>query len=170
MKNILFRFLLLVSVCLVNIGCDQITKHYFKNRVSPGSAIHVVKDFFIITYAENDGGFLSLGAGLPSPVKTVLLVWTPVIFIILAFVYLFSNYVLRPSLNLFSFISLTSVIAGGVSNLADRFAHGAVFDFMVFGVSSLRTGVVNAADLSITFGAIIFAISLRKRKTEKIIN
>jgi signal peptidase II len=167
MKNIFLRLFLLVSICLMNIGCDQVTKHYFKNRVSPGSTIHVVKDFFIITYAENQGGFLSLGAGLPSPLKLVLLVWMPVVLIILAFIYLFSNYVLRPSLGLVSFVSLASVIAGGASNLADRFAHGAVFDFMVFGVSSLRTGVVNAADLSITFGAIIFALSLRNRKTEK---
>ena len=53
----------------------------------------------------------------------------------------------------------SSVIAGGLGNLLDRLFNGfRVIDFMNFGIGNLRTGILNVADLSITFGVIIFII------------
>ena len=47
----------------------------------------------------------------------------------------------------------------GLGNLLDRLFNGfRVIDFMNFGIGNLRTGILNVADLSITFGVIIFII------------
>ena len=59
----------------------------------------------------------------------------------------------------FRCILFSSVIAGGLGNLLDRLFNGfRVIDFMNFGIGNLRTGILNVADLSITFGVIIFII------------
>ncbi|PID99718.1 MAG: signal peptidase II, partial [Acidobacteria bacterium] len=58
-------------------------------------------------------------------------------------------------------VCLSCVIGGGIGNLYDRiFNDGIVIDFMNFGIGSLRTGILNVADLSVTFGAVIFVIMM----------
>jgi signal peptidase II len=44
-------------------------------------------------------------------------------------------------------------VAGGASNLFDRFTYGMVIDFMNVGIGSLRTGIFNVADMAIMLGA-----------------
>ncbi|HOX92833.1 MAG TPA: signal peptidase II, partial [Spirochaetales bacterium] len=52
-------------------------------------------------------------------------------------------------------ILLACIIGGGLGNLGDRLFNGfAVTDFLNFGIGKLRTGVLNVADLSVTFGAL----------------
>jgi signal peptidase II len=56
-------------------------------------------------------------------------------------------------------IILSTIIGGGLGNLIDRIIHNfTVVDFLNFGIGSLRTGVLNIADLSVTFGVILFVI------------
>jgi signal peptidase II len=61
-----------------------------------------------------------------------------------------------------------SIISGGIGNLVDRLLNKfSVIDFLNFGIGSLRTGILNVADLSITFGAIalvIYEIVSNRRK------
>ena len=56
-------------------------------------------------------------------------------------------------------IYLSCIIGGGLGNLADRlFNNFMVIDFLNFGVWNLRTGILNCADLSVTFGAILLLL------------
>lgn len=49
------------------------------------------------------------------------------------------------------------------------FNNGLVVDFMNFGIGNIRTGILNVADLSITFGAILLFIStLIQERKEKL--
>ena len=50
------------------------------------------------------------------------------------------------------------LVAGGASNLMDRFVHGAVIDFMNVGIGSVRTGIFNVADMAIMLGAAILVL------------
>ncbi|HEX8522706.1 MAG TPA: signal peptidase II, partial [Tepidisphaeraceae bacterium] len=62
-------------------------------------------------------------------------------------------------------VGLTLVAAGGVSNLADRIAHGSVIDFLNVGIGSLRTGIFNLADMAIMAGmAMLLLWAHRQRK------
>ena len=65
-------------------------------------------------------------------------------------------------------LALALVLAGGLSNLIDRFVHdGYVVDFINLGVGHVRTGIFNVADVAITVGVVMLLIqSLRSRKRD----
>lgn len=49
------------------------------------------------------------------------------------------------------------MVDGGFGNLIDRiFNEGRVIDFVNIGIGSLRTGLFNVADISITLGEVWF--------------
>lgn len=109
-------------------------------------------DVFRLSYAENSGGFLSLGAGLPEAIRLVLFI---VLTILLLTVFLFLVLHKR-KLNTVAAISSALVIGGGLGNILDRINNeGAVIDFMNIGIGPLRTGIFNVADMAIMAGAIM---------------
>ena len=68
---------------------------------------------------------------------------------------------------------ISTIIGGGISNIFDRILFsGFVTDFMNFGIGSLRTGILNFADMSITFGAIllIFVQYIKETKHKALSN
>jgi signal peptidase II len=53
------------------------------------------------------------------------------------------------------------ILAGGISNLIDRFCYGAVIDFIVFKIPLINYFAIgNIADIVITIGIIIFMTNL----------
>ena len=63
--------------------------------------------------------------------------------------------VLDPALPRDVVVALSFVAGGGLSNLIDRASRqGRVVDFLNFGIGNLRTGILNVADIFITFGAL----------------
>jgi signal peptidase II len=60
------------------------------------------------------------------------------------------------------------IIGGGIGNLADRLLNNfRVIDFLNFGIGNLRTGVLNIADISVTFGVIaliLFEMNIIKER------
>jgi len=99
-------------------------------------------------YVENTGGFLSLGAGLPALLRTIVFTWgTGLVLFVLAAV------VLRGRLPPWRAVGLTLFVAGGISNWFDRAMAGYVVDFLNVGIGSVRTGVFNVADVAIMAGA-----------------
>ena len=154
-----------MSIIVLNVSCDQVTKEYARQNYKGQGTIQVVSDVFIIHYAENDGAFLSLGSDLPQPYKTIVLTVIPALFLFgFTFFILFNN----KHLTLLQIICISTIIGGGISNIFDRILFdGYVTDFLNFGIGSLRTGILNFADISITFGA-IFLIILQYLKEKKI--
>jgi signal peptidase II len=157
--------LIIILVIIANLAADQISKYYARIYIEGKGIINVIGDFFIMTYAENSGAFLSLGSNLPQPWKTLVLVLFPTLAILAGILYLIlgKNVTFRQS------IAIACIIGGGVGNIYDRAMHlGAVTDFLNFGFGNIRTGVLNIADLSITFGAIaLFIIQYLEEKELK---
>lgn len=156
-----------IIVILINVGFDQITKEYAREQYKGQGTIQVVSDIFIIHYAENDGAFLSLGSDLSEPYKTLVLTIIPAVFLFLfTFFILFYN----NQLTLLQIVCISTIIGGGISNIFDRILFGGyVTDFLNFGIGGLRTGILNFADMSITFGAILLIIVqyLKERKIKQ---
>ncbi len=150
------RNILIISIIAVNLAADQISKYYARLHLTFGDMIDVVGTFFQLTYAENDGAFLSLGENLPQPWKTVILVLFPTIAIIAGIFYL----IFGKKVSFKQAVCVACIIGGGIGNVWDRATHmGKVTDFLYFGIGpNIRTGVLNIADLSITFGAICLLI------------
>jgi signal peptidase II len=154
----------MIITIFLNISCDQVTKHLAREHLYDRGTIKVVHTFFVLRYAENTGAFLGFGSDIPEPFKFIFLSLFPTLFLLGLFIYISRN----KQLTLFQIICLSSIFGGGIGNLIDRLTNnGTVVDFMNFGINGLRTGILNFADLSLTFGAIFFIISLYKRKEEK---
>lgn len=153
--------MLIITIVLLNIGCDQISKGIVRKKIAPSEYIQVVKDNFVLTNVENTGAMLGVGQNLPQPLKTILLQVFPILILL---VLLFS--ILKKSnLNKWSIIAFAFVIGGGIGNLIDRVAYGTVTDFMHISLGSLKTGIFNMADVSVTLGGIfILLFSFRRKK------
>lgn len=146
--------LLLVLAAVTTIGCDRVTKHAAMAILADESRHSFLADTVRLEYAENLGGFLSMGANWPTTLRTgILTVGTGLMLLALtvaAFRFKFSPFALT---------GVVLIVAGGASNWFDRVARGSVPDFINIGVGSLRTGIFNVADVAITFGAAMLVLA-----------
>jgi signal peptidase II len=143
----------LLIVVLTTIGCDHATK--YAARVSLQNTPHrsYFGNMIRISYAENTGGFLSLGANLPTAHRTVL--FTAITGVVLLGL---GALVFRGRLDRITGLGMALFVAGGVSNWIDRVLRGSVVDFLNLGIGSLRTGIFNVADVAIMLGAAVMII------------
>jgi signal peptidase II len=72
MRNAFRARLALLSVAMLTVGCDRVTKHVATAALASEPARSYMADTFRLDYAENTGGFLSIGASLPEHVRTML--------------------------------------------------------------------------------------------------
>ncbi len=140
----LTRLLLVTTLLLGCVGCDQATKVAARAHLSDGPSVEMLHDIVRLTYAENPGAFLGLGASLPKPVRTLIL--QVGVFLLTLGLVLFAA--LWPRLTRPQVIALTLLAASGLGNLIDRMIYdGRVTDFLNFGIGGLRTGIFNVADM-----------------------
>ncbi len=157
------RLLLLLTLAVVCIGCDQATKHIARTALAQREAVSLLNDVVRLEYAENSGAFLSMGAKLPETTRMLLFVALTSI-ALAAMVW----YVLRARhLRTREIVAFSLIASGGVGNLIDRAAFGAVTDFVSVGFPQLRTGIFNVADMAVTAGVLLLAWSLLRRPTPK---
>lgn len=146
--------IIVIVTLLINILADRITKILAVLFLKGKESVKVIHDLFILTYTENSGAFLSLGASWPSVIKYIVLLIVPIIVCVVIVIYSLIREKRKSRI-----ILLCTFVAGGLSNMVDRlFNDFRVIDFMNFGIGNVRTGVLNVADLSITFAALSIAI------------
>jgi signal peptidase II len=144
------RLALIVPILLICIAVDQATKALAQALLPPGT-ISLLGDLVRLQLSENVGAFLSLGAGLPPEIRFLIFTVASTLLVIAVIVYT----ALDPSLPGDMIVALSCVAGGGLSNLIDRATRdGRVIDFLNFGIGNLRTGILNIADIFITFGAL----------------
>ena len=137
-----------------NFFLDRITKHFARLYLKDQEPQMFLHNSIVLMYAENDGAFLSLGASWNIYVKYIALLIIPI-----ALCAALLAYLMIKEKKLYRIILGSCIIGGGVSNLIDRLFNGfRVTDFLNFGIGSLRTGVLNTADMSVTFGVIALFI------------
>lgn len=158
-KYILFSIIIVVGVAL-----DQITKVLATSNLMGQPRLSYLNDFFMLTYAENDGAFLSLGTDWHPTLRLIVLTVIPGIFLVGLMVYLLRS----DKLSVLENTAFALIAAGGVGNIIDRILDGYVVDFMVMEAFGWHTGVFNVADLYIMFGIGLFIVSyFVKAKEEK---
>jgi signal peptidase II len=150
--NTLLRYLLILLVIAVNIGCDQISKSVVRKHIEYSERIPVVDDNIVLTKVENSGAFLSLGDSLSPVAKDLLLLALPVLSILIGIWWLFRQ---ASSLGTLALVAWCCVLGGGIGNMFDRALYGSVTDFMFVQYGFFRTGIFNAADVSITGGILV---------------
>jgi signal peptidase II len=148
------RLAFLALAMASTIGCDRVTKHLATTLLADKPTQSFLADSLRLVYAENAGGFLSLGAGLPPVLRNVLFTLMTGLVLAVLLVMLF-----RSRWSFWRSLGLALFVAGGISNWIDRVISGSVVDFINVGVGSLRTGIFNLADVAIMLGVALFVLS-----------
>ena len=144
------RLKIVVPIVLTCVALDQISKA-IAQAVLPPQRVELLGGLVRLQLSENVGAFLGLGASLPPQPR--FWIFTVASGILLAGVIVYA--VTSRHLSRDVVIALAFVTGGGISNLIDRaLRDGRVVDFLNFGIGGLRTGILNLADIFITFGAL----------------
>ena len=125
---------------------DQITKLVVKGRFYLRESIEILGDILRFTYIQNEG----MAFGIQVGSKLFLTIFTSIASIVI----IVCMYRMRNE-RFHSRLSLALILGGTIGNLIDRFAYGAVIDFIDVGIGNTRWPVFNVADTSVTIGMII---------------
>ena len=140
------------------VALDAVTKYVVQQTLVLYHPVPVLGDFFRLTYIYNPGAAFGLHLGDYS--RYIFLVLT-----VVAVVVLFVWYRSTPAVDRLRLIAIASVTGGAIGNLIDRIrSHRGVVDFLDVGVGAVRWPVFNVADIAVTTGAILLAISLWKEE------
>ena len=134
---------------------DIITKLIVQRTLRFGVPVPVWGDFFRLTYIFNPGAAFGLNLGVYS--RFVFMTLAMVMVVIL-----FNMYRSTPASDRLRLLAIASVTGGAIGNLIDRVrSHRGVVDFLDFGFGEqMRWPVFNVADIAVTTGAVLLAISL----------
>ena len=155
------RSLLLLVLIAGTVGCDRVTKHLAQTWLEGTPVQHLLSDTVRLEYAENVGGFLSLGANWSPDFRTaVFCIGTALLLSSLVIT------AIRFRRRTLYVVGAALATAGGASNLFDRIMQHAVIDFLNVGLGDhLRTGIFNVADIAILLGTCIMMLSLSRSDT-----
>lgn len=139
---------------------DVVTKVAAQLTLPEYRPVPVLGDFFRLTYIFNPGAAFGLHLGP----------WSRVFFGVLAVVavvVLFQMYRATPMADRRRRLAVALVTGGAVGNLIDRVrSPRGVIDFLDVGFESFRWPVFNVADIAVTTGAVLLAISLWQEEAD----
>jgi signal peptidase II len=137
------------------VALDIVTKLMAQAMLPAYRPIPILGEFFRLTYIYNPGAAFGLHLGENS--RFIFLALSAI-----AVVVLYRMYRTTPRADLLRRAAIATVTGGALGNLIDRIrsVHGVV-DFLDFGIpGGARFPVFNVADIAVTIGAILLAISL----------
>lgn len=144
---------IIISIILLCI--DQISKLLVVNLLTKTDSIAIIKNFFYLTYINNDGAAFSILVG-----KRILLILVAILVIIMLIHYIKKNNIQ----NKLEIVSLALIIGGSLGNLIDRVVRGYVIDFLDFKIFNYNFPIFNLADTFIVIG--VFLLLLKEIRKE----
>lgn len=133
---------------------DQITKQVALARLEAGIIVPVVGEYLSFTYVRNPGIAFGLHLGA----------WSRPFFVLTALIVLFgliAFYRSIPRQDRLRRLAVAILCAGAIGNLIDRIRWSeGVVDFIRLAVGDYEWPIFNVADMAVTSGAILLAISL----------
>ncbi len=156
---------LLLGIVVLVVALDYVTKWLIVQNFHMGHQVQIIGDYVKFTYIQNTGAAFGLHAGGADRIVFLVLP-------LLALVGLVALYWATPAGERTRLVAIALISAGAIGNLIDRIrsANGVV-DFIDIGMGDLRWPVFNVADIAVTTGAVLLALSLwaeergRVRKT-----
>ena len=142
--------MIVLTISLVIVIIDQISKYIIRSTMELHETIPVVKNLFHLTYVSNDG----MAFGINFPGGIYLFTIASFILTIILIVYLWyerkGDIILR--------ISLALIIAGAIGNFIDRAMYKEVVDMFDFIFWGYHWYIFNVADSAVTVGMILYLI------------
>ena len=161
MNTVTMRFFLLIAVVSI-VGCDRASKEIATDLLAGVPPQSYFFDLLRLSYHENSGSFLSLGAQLPETFRFMVFTVGAAILMML-----FALYALRSRWRGAKFVGFALFVGGGTANWVDRVTDGTVIDFLNVGIGPVRTGIFNVADMALTAGVVILLFSESFRARER---
>ncbi len=128
---------------------DQLTKTWAANHLKGQAGCEIIKGFFYLTYAENNGAAWSILQG-----QTTFFVVIGIVALV-AFIYWYWK-----SERMLSQISLALIISGTLGNMIDRMLLTNVRDFLDFYIFGYDFPIFNIADSCLTIGMILMLLDI----------
>lgn len=131
---------------VIPIIADQVTKYIATLYLYSGQPYSFFGGLVRLEYVLNPYGFLNSFAAIPEQARSFILTYGVLFFILLGLYFISTTRKLKASRKPAAYL----ILAGGASNLLDRFVHeGAVIDFLQVGQGIFQTGIFNLADMFI---------------------
>lgn len=143
-------------VAVIVIVLDQLSKLWIKNNIIYNSVLEFRTNLFQFHYIHNDGAAFSSLQGK----QTLLIILTAALMLIII-IYFFYYKKTMSNLEMFS---LGLILGGGIGNMIDRILYSYVIDFVE--LKFINFPIFNVADIGITCGCILFAITILFAKKE----
>lgn len=142
------------------LAADLVTKWLVQEHFYLGRSVDVVGDLLRLTYIVNPGAAFGINVGEYS--RMIFLGLSG-----LAVVILTGMFRSTPSTKRLRLHAIALVVGGAVGNLVDRIRSPmGVVDFLDVGLGSFRWPVFNVADIGVTMGAVLLALSLLRDDRE----
>jgi signal peptidase II len=137
---------------------DIITKIMVQRYLLVYEQRDIIGEYLRLTYIHNTGAAFGIQLGPYS--RQIFLVLSLVALIALAMMYYYT-----PLMDRLRLASIALICGGAIGNLIDRVrSENGVVDFLDVGIGTVRWPVFNVADMAVTAGAIILALSLWKEE------
>ena len=144
---------IIISIILLCI--DQISKLLVVNLLTKTDSITIIKNFFYLTYINNDGAAFSILVG-----KRIFLILIAVLVIVMLIRYIKKNNIQ----NKLELVSISLIIGGSLGNLMDRVVRGYVIDFLDFKIFNYNFPIFNLADTFIVIGVILLLLKEMRKE------
>ena len=147
--------IIIIIISIILLCIDQISKLLVVNLLTKTNSITIIKNFFYLTYINNDGAAFSILVG-----KRIFLILIAVLVIVMLIRYIKKNNIQ----NKLELVSLALIIGGSLGNLMDRLVRGYVIDFLDFKLFNYNFPIFNLADTFIVIG--VFLLLLKEIRKE----
>jgi len=154
------KALLLLAVLGAVLLLDVTSKLAIQRTLGLYQQIDVIGEYVRLTHIQNPGAAFGINLGDSS--RLVFMVLSAI-----ALAALMAMYWFTPASDRIRLAAIALICGGAVGNLIDRVrsVHGVV-DFVDVGIGGTRWPVFNVADVAVTTGAIILALSLWKEEQQ----
>ena len=146
---------MIIIISIILLCIDQISKLLVVNLLTKTESITIIKNFFYLTYINNDGAAFSILVG-----KRIFLILIAVLVIVMLIRYIKKNNIQ----NKLELVSISLIIGGSLGNLMDRVVRGYVIDFLDFKIFNYNFPIFNLADIFIVIG--VFLLLLKELRKE----
>lgn len=161
-KNKVKPMIYAVIIIAVLILVDQVTKWMTVAYLKPKGSIPVIKNFFTLTYVENDGGAWGMFGG------KMWMFYIVTLFAIGLFAYMMKDFNLQTN-KIYS-IALALIMSGTIGNFIDRIFRKFVVDFIEIDLFSYKSfPVFNVADICLTIGVGLLLFDLLFGKSAELL-
>lgn len=155
-KNVLYGGIVTTLVVL-----DVLTKWIVERSLELYRPVEIIGDYVRLTYIYNRGAAFGLSLGEYS--RYIFLILT-----LVAVGVLFSWFRSTPWGDRLRLVAIAMVTGGALGNLIDRVRHAhGVVDFLDVGFGTVRWPVFNIADIGVTVGAVLLAVSLWREEMDE---